>query len=300
MLEFENITLADKPWVDELVMLENSPSADFNFGNIYVWNSRYVRRVCRFGDRMAALFSCSGWSAFVYPVGSGPLRPVTEACREYAAYFGMPFVIMGVTDSQRELLESEYPGCFEYSNDPSHDDYIYLADKLSSFSGKALHGKKNHCNRFEAEHEWEFLPLTRELIPGCIVMLDQWARDNADRLDDNILFEREAIMLAFECFERLGLEGGVLRADGNPVGFSVGALSGHDTVDVLFEKADNAMNGAYSMVCREFTRLLLRNHPDIRYINREDDMGLESLRESKLSYKPEFILRKYTARWKND
>lgn len=48
---------------------------------------------------------------------------------------------------------------------------------------------------------------------------------------------------------------------------------------------------------RELTRMLMAKHPNLKYMNREDDMGLESLRTSKLSYKPEYLLKKYTARW---
>ena len=51
------------------------------------------------------------------------------------------------------------------------------------------------------------------------------------------------------------------------------------------------------MVCRELTRMLMARHPDLVYINREDDMGLEPLRRSKQSYKPEYLLEKYIARW---
>ena len=57
------------------------------------------------------------------------------------------------------------------------------------------------------------------------------------------------------------------------------------------------MNGAYPMVCRELTRLVRGNHPELKYMNREDDMGLESLRTSKLSYKPLYLLKKYAAVW---
>ena len=72
-----------------------------------------------------------------------------------------------------------------------------------------------------------------------------------------------------------------------------------DRLNVLenFEKAEGSINGAYPMVCREFVRLLMAKHPELEYINREDDMGFETLRRSKQSYKPEYMLKKYTARW---
>ena len=139
--------------------------------------------------------------------------------------------------------------------------------------------------------------MTRELIPGCLDMLDVWTEDNLQRLDKSVVYEHDAIIRAFAAFERLGLEGGVLRAEGQIVGFSLGELCADDTFDVHFEKARIDLNGAYPMVCREMVRMAMRLHPGLRYINREDDMGLESLRRSKQSYKPAFLLKKYTARW---
>ena len=46
MVEFKTVTLADKAWVDEIVMNENSRSADYNFGNIYIWDKHY-RQLCK-------------------------------------------------------------------------------------------------------------------------------------------------------------------------------------------------------------------------------------------------------------
>ena len=300
MLSFSKVTLNNKPWVDEIVFSEGSRSADFNFGNIYIWDAKYRQLICRFEGRMITKLRYGGKPMFAFPIGTGPLRPAVEAIREFAAFRGYPVCIRGITEENRTALEAEYPGCFEFTEDEDCFDYVYEAEKLSSFSGKSLHGKKNHCNRFEAEHKWSFEPLKRELIPGCLDMLDMWSEENAARLDKSIAYEHAAIVRAFAAYEELALEGGVLFADGRIVGFTVGEMISGDTADVHFEKAETGMNGAYPMVCREFTKMLMKAHPSLRYVNREDDMGLDSLRQSKLSYKPAFMLKKYTARWKND
>ena len=296
MICFKTVTLRDKPWVDEIVFSENSPSADYNFGNIYIWDKYYRQLICRFEDRMLTKLRYEGRPAFVFPVGTGPLENAIEALKEYADFKGFPLVIRGITAEHRQQLEQLFPGRFAFAPEEKSRDYIYLAEKLATYAGKALHGKKNHCNRFEAENDWRWEPLSRELIPGCLDMLDLWTEENTERLDKSIANEHDAIIRAFAAYENLDLEGGVLFAGGRIVGFSLGEMTSEDTFDVHFEKAEIDRNGAYPMVCRELTRMLLQRHEKLVYINREDDMGLESLRCSKLSYKPEYILEKYIAR----
>ena len=80
------------------------------------------------------------------------------------------------------------------------------------------------------------------------------------------------------------------------VGSTVGEVTTSDTIDVHFEKAFATIPGAYPMLCREFARQIMADHPNIVYLNREDDMGHENLRSAKLEYYPEFLLAKYTAR----
>ncbi len=297
MINFKTVTLCDKDWIDKIVMEENSPSADYNFSNIYIWDKHYRQLVCNYNGRMLTKLRYEGKPAFVFPIGSGELRPAVEALRRFAADRGYCFVLRGITEKHRPMLEKEYPGRFEYTEDTGCFDYIYRAEKLATFSGKKLHSKKNHCNRFEAENDWHFEPLSRRLIPGCLDMLDVWSENNSERLDSSIENEHDAIIRAFAAYEQLGLEGGVLFANGRIVGFTMGSRANENTFDVHFEKAEGSINGAYPMVCREFVRMLMAKYPELEYINREDDMGFESLRRSKQSYKPEYLLKKYTARW---
>ena len=300
MIEFHAISILDKEWIDRHLWCEDSPSADFNFGNMFIWDAHYRQLVCDMGERTLTKVRLHGKPAFVYPIGCGPLRPAIEALREYAAMKQYPFLLRGITEKHKALLEAEFPGGFCFCEEEKYADYIYEAEKLATYSGKALHGKKNHCNRFEAEHDWAFVPLTRENIPTCRDMLETWTADNADRLDESIVFEHEAIERAFDHYEELALEGGVLLSAGKVLGFSFGEMTSADTFDVHVEKAAADVNGAYPMVCRELTRMILAKHPELRWMNREDDMGLEAIRKSKESYKPAFLLRKYAARWIGD
>ena len=299
MLQFHRVTIEDKAFVDPFVLAENSRSADFNFGNIYLWDTAYRQFLASVDGRLITKLRYESLPFFAFPIGSGDIRPAIEAIEEFCAAEPCCIRLRGVTDEHRELLEAAYPGRFSFSEARDNFDYVYLAEKLASFSGKKLHGKRNFCNRFEKEHSWEFKRLTRELFPVCMEMLGFWQRE-FDVPPDGLEEEHGAIIRALMRWEALNLEGGVLFADGHCVGFTVGEVISSDTFDVHFEKAYASIPGAYPMVCREFAKQILYDHPEIVYLNREDDMGHENLRSAKLEYHPEFLLRKYTATLKCD
>ena len=71
-----------------------------------------------------------------------------------------------------------------------------------------------------------------------------------------------------------------------------------ESFDVHFEKALPGVDGAYTMVNREFARMVKAQFPDIAAFNREEDMGIEGLRRAKESYHPDILLMKYYAREK--
>lgn len=295
MTTFHRVTLSDREWVLPYLKAEASRSADYNFGNIYLWDGSFHQLLAAVDGRLLTKLKYQDKPFFAFPVGSGDLRPAVEALSEYAADRGWPLAIRGVTEEHRALLEECYPGRFAFTEDRDNFDYIYLAEKLATMGGKKLHGKRNFCNRFEKTQEWEFCRLTPDLIPACMEMLGAWKGEHElppEGLDE----EHAAIVRGFMRYRTLELEGGVLFAGGRVVGFTVGEMTSPDTFDVHFEKAFAAMPGAYPMVCREFTRQLLAEHPGLVYINREDDMGKPNLRDAKLEYYPEMLLAKYTAR----
>lgn len=296
MLTFHPLGIEDKTWIDERVFASGTRSADYGFGSMFMWDGRYRQLVCDFGGRLIALAHAHGSPIYPFPVGSGELAPVIEAMREYACANGFRFVIRGVEESGLSELERLFPGKFSFTEDREFADYIYDAEKLDTLAGKKLHAKRNYVNRFCAAREWSFRELEKGDFPACLELLGRWRADEPEYGDD-ASGEHAAIMRGLEHYDGLGLVGGALFVDGELIAFTVGERISADTADVHFEKALAEIDGAYPMINREFVRLLRARWPELRYINREDDMGLENLRQSKLSYHPEFLLRKFTATW---
>lgn len=293
MIDLHPVTLEDKAWIDPLVWAEASSSADFNFGNIFLWDDSFHQLVGELGGRVVVLPCYDHTPFFAYPVGPGALAPVLREMEAHARGQGVPFTLRGVTKEHLPLIEAVYPGRCEVTAERPLWDYIYSAEKLATLSGKHLHGKRNHIHRFEAEYEWSFAPMTAGDHGECLALLDEWLAANPEDLGAGSLDERTAILRAFEHYDALGLLGGVLRANGRLAAFTMGEPLCAHTFVVHFEKARADINGAYPMVNREFVRLVRETYPDVQWINREDDMGLESLRQSKESYHPDRLVDKY-------
>ncbi|WP_230982638.1 DUF2156 domain-containing protein [Flavonifractor plautii] len=155
-------------------------------------------------------------------------------------------------------------------------------------------------NRFvENNPTWTYEEITPATLPECLEMDKEWYRRSLQREGDaeerDLGDEGIALRTAMEHYEELGLEGGLIRVYGEVVAFTIGDRLSADTYDVHFEKAYGELQGAYAMINREFARWVRARHPEIRYLNREDDMGVEGLRKAKQSYYPDLMVEKHTA-----
>ena len=218
------------------------------------------------------------------------MRPVLDALWEDSRREGHSFVVRSLTKETMARLQALYPDQFTYQADRDAFDYLYEIDTLAELTGKKYQAKRNHINRFvENWPQWYTQAVTPDNLDVCRALTDAWCQAH-DAAGD-----RRALEKAFEHFEALGFEGIILYAEPDrPVAFSLGNRISRDTFDVNFEKAFADVQGAYPMINREFARHVRAAHPEIRYLNREDDMGVEGLRKAKESYHPIF-LEKFTA-----
>lgn len=299
MIQFERLEPARKSEFDTYLKQCGLRGCEYSFVNLNLWGRQ---RGAVVGGYLVLLSQFNRRSVYPFPIGQGEIKPVLDAVIEDARQRGIPCCFTGMTKAECELLEQLYPGKFRFHSDRDTFDYIYDINDLAQLKGRKYQRKRNHLNRFRDAHpDCVAKPLCAENLEATRQMVEQWfsVRLAEDPLEDFHL-ERTALKRAFADMEGLGLEGLVLEENGQILAMTMGSPLCENTFDIHFEKARLDVDGAYNAINFEFARYLQQKYPHLRWLNREDDMGLEGLRKAKLSYYPAILLEKYWARlWEN-
>jgi hypothetical protein len=298
MLEFRSFELEDKDLINSYLKNQNYRVSDLCFVNLYAWGKKFNTQFAVCDDWLFIRFKDNyGRNSYLKPIGEGDIKKGIELIIEDHKQFDTVFQIRGVTKEMIAEIEEAMPGVFDYKLNMSVSDYIYTSEKLINLKGKKLQSKRNHINRFKRENSWKYKTLTGnpQLVKECKSMLDKWMEINSDEKDPSLAYDDFATKIMLENFEYLGLKGGLICVDNEIAAFSIGEVLTEDTVVVHVEKAFTSIHGAYTIMNQQF---VLNEAAEYKYINREEDMGVENLRKAKLSYQPDILLEKYNARFK--
>lgn len=290
-MNFKKIELSDQAWIDELLKESNFNSSEYCFSNMMNWRDIYNTEIARLGDYAVVRSGFKEFS-YMYPFGRGDVHPVIDAMCQDAKDNNVDLNICGVLEPSCAELEMIFPGKFCFREERDYFDYIYSSQVLAELKGKKLHGKRNHINNFKLNNpDWSFEPITRENIASCLLMNEEWCAQNDCTLGSSLEKERCSVHNAFEYFFEEGLRGGLLKAGGKVIAYTMGRPLNSDTFIVHIEKAFSAIQGCYPMINQQFVSNCCMDFP---HINREDDTGEEGLRKAKLSYYPEILLPKFS------
>lgn len=300
MLDFKKIDLSKREQYDEYLKNCVDRGCEYSLVNLYIWGRQRVA----FAHGCLALFSqFERRSVYPFPVGNGDIGAVLDAIIHDARARGLECRLTSLTAADCALLEERYPGQFRFHPNRDGCDYIYDINNLADLPGRKYQRKRNFLNRFRQNHpDCAVVPIAPALLPQVEQMVAGWyERRRTPETQDEYHMEQVALRRAFEKWEELALEGVVLLENGKIIAMTVGSFLTEDTYDVHFEKALDDIDGAYAAINQGFASYLREKHPALRYLNREDDLGLPGLRKAKLSYYPERLVVKFWANlWEDE
>jgi len=256
------ISLDLQEQIQNIVLKFKIGISSYTFANIYLFRKKYDFKVSISENTLLTVGTYDKEKTFFSILGElPPTEKIAELLEKYGFWKGIP---------EAELAKA--PGAIE---DRNNFEYLYLRTDLAELPGKNFQKKRNLVNAFIKAHpQRETKILDKNTLSDAMRILNEWGERG----------DYEAAKEALELHDVLGFSGLVFYVDGNPAGYCQGeALADSVSYAVHFEKALDKYKGIYQYMNQEFAKTIPEH---ITYINREQDLGNEGLRQAKLTYRP--------------
>lgn len=298
MIHFKPVTIADKPLINRYLREFGSSSCQHS---LYLLTGLSIK----YGDEYAIIDDClyihrkkldtDKNRVYLAPLGNleDDFKKRLDVLFEDAKSHNAKIMFFTVTEKFKTLLFENYPDVFESKESRDYDEYMYDTESLSILSGRALAPKRNRIRAFYSAYEGQIRidNITNDNITDVLLFQKEWIESKlAEGYDEMLERENEAIKFYLTNYDELEFKGIVVYIKGTIVGYAAGVSLNDECMDEVIEKGRKDITGIYQLLCNEFALLCCKGY---KYINREEDLGVEGLRRAKTSYQPLFMLKKY-------
>ena len=286
-MPFQKMTIDDIPVIAPYFRFVTTNTCDFTVGGMFMWRD-YFHMAWQVEDGVlySTLTGEDGNLYYNLPLG----EDIPAGLRQcLARHPERPVRFCTIPEADLPLFRA-LPGRVEITEEENFADYLYSAEEMIQLSGKKFSGQRNHISRFlRTCQSWSF-ELLDSTDAAEVEAFFHTLNKKLNYAPGEAAEENHKVQEVLEHLDQYGLVGGVLRADGAIVGFTLGEVL-RDTLYIHIEKADRDYPGAYQMLCRQFCTAYAG---DLAYVNREEDMGDLGLRKAKRDLHPVTQLKKYT------
>lgn len=299
MLTFKKLEYADFQSVSEYFRKDNVKFkvnkmdiiCDHAFGTTFIWRWYYNTSYAVVGNTIVLKISTGGTDMFSVPIGGDDVADALIAVKDHAHSEGIPLYFCFVPEDYLPLFRETYDIVFE-SEEEDWFDYVYDIEFLRNYPGRAYHTQKNHLNKYKkANPDGAYFKITCDNAQALKDYAKLWHFRYSDNSDMAVAEELAIYDMLDNWCDNPHLVGGYITDSNGICGFTIGEII-NDTVYVHIEKAEHNTSGAYQFLSSEFLKSI--SDINVKWVNREEDMGIAGLRKSKMSLRPAKMLKKYT------
>jgi len=280
-LDFRTLTYNDRELVSDRLRLQNSYLSEYSFTNAYLFREPHKYEIA-FCDECIFLKGIT-YDKVKYLM---PVCSLSIPTLETLIYLGENTdCFFPIEEEWLQYFPEQY---FEYTYHDGDSDYIYKTERLATFPGRKLSKKRNLLKQFNTNYpNAKILELSVDTYLDAIKVLDIWLKES---VLDGTTADYAETKEALEKMNELNLFGYISYVDSNPIGFVLGEELKDDTFALHFAKGCREYKGIYQHLYNSLAKTLLDKY---EYINFEQDLGKDSLRQAKSTYYPDIMRKKY-------
>src|SRR3989338_2885417 len=283
--DFKPVEIEDKQIFDEFFLKYPPSISEFTFTNIFSWRLAKKHEFSVLDSHLIISFFASSKRKFYQPVGAIPEKIMLKIFEKFP-------------DSSFERVEkgvAEKLTNLNVRHDRDMDDYIYKLSELMELKGDKYSPKRNFIRRCE-EYSPQVCILDDDTAESFFEMQEKWCSKRNCSADKSLYAEDIAVKEALANFKEFNLFGICVRINNKIAAFAIGEPLNKNIFVEHFEKADPSFVGIHQYLLHKFVSKIPER---FEFINREQDLGIEGIRKSKLSYYPIRIVEKFSVRKKS-
>lgn len=286
MIRIQEIELSMQAQVERIRNTYGHRAASHGFASLYIWKEEMGLYIHMEEQAFALKFGLRGEHAWFYPCGKPEavkelVFEILEEDREAVFYY--------MRKQDAAFLTREFPGRFLIRECEDDSEYLYDRWQQQELKGKKFAGQRNHINRIRADYELSVEKLDKHNLQDALKVNQCWERHS---LQETGFRDEQAGGILLENQDALDVLGILVRVDDRPYAVAAGYPLCEDVFDLALVKQVECLTGLSVYARNQLVRLLPEKY---KWINAEEDLGVEGLRTMKKQMKPTEILKMYTA-----
>lgn len=283
-MNYKKITLDSKEILDYYININHLLTSDYSLSVILTWKDLQEPEIAEYKNILYIRGMLSGERVYFPPLTVNRFKEAVNTLEDYTKSINENLMIILALQEQIKKLDKNK---YNFVTNRDYAEYVYLSKDLIKLTGKKFHSKRNHINKFNKSYNYNFRSYKESDYDKVIEQLYKWANERGE--DPNI--ELDLVKYWLKHIKELELFADVIEIDDKIAATTIGECSNRKMGIVLYEKCDFSYDGICSAVNQMFAE---KHFVDIKYINRQEDMGIDGLRRAKMSYNPYRLIYRWT------
>jgi len=292
---FKNLELSDREEI-EAVASQFPPYSEYQFPVMWCWEIHQLFQLSILNSNLIIKqTNCQSGDYFFSLVGTNALPQTIKDLTDFFKLHKLPCALSCIPEETVKCLDGAKVTITE---DRDNFDYIYNVSDMHLATGQKNKIYRHKYTRFTRNYPSIItcqLDLTDSVTKNQITdVFNTWIKNKSeDQKECEPATEYRALNKLLSSARELNslVALGVFEKD-EMIAFSINEISDPDYMNGLFWKANTNYDGIYQFLMKELINLA--NSRGLKFLNLESDLGIESLRTSKLNLHPSFFLKKYT------
>lgn len=292
----KKLSLDDREIIEKYTV-QFLPYSDFNFLSMWIYN---VFENCAFtflNNNLVVKFQeYQGDAFFCSFLGHNHIVDTIERLFEYTKQSGLPQVLKLLPeDNFASISPEELVGKFYIKLDVDNYDYILSTEALMNMNGQKLYPKKKAVNRFIERYisNYSFQDITDPRTQKILIeVFDGWTTRQLllPHTNKEVANEKAAFLRTLNYSKKFHTELFCVFVENTMVGFTIFEQVSPEYALSSFQKGFREFTGIYEFMYKYIATHLYNK--GVKYINIEQDLGINGMRIAKSAYTPEYF-RKY-------